>query len=76
MSGILDLQCTVLIRFKATLLNNYKARGRFFWRLKNYVEVLVSHIRELHLIGDYSTVLDYRPLKLHCFLRPGIEAMV
>ena len=35
---------TVLIRFKAILLNNYEARGRFFWRLKNYVEVLVSHI--------------------------------
>ncbi len=36
---------TILIRFKATLLNNYEARGRFFWRLNNYVEVvLVSHI--------------------------------
>ena len=29
-----------------------------------------------HLIGGYSTVLDYRPLKLRCFLRPGIEAMI
>ena len=40
----IDIGVTVLIRFKATLLNNYEARGRFFWRLKNYVEVLVSHI--------------------------------
>ena len=32
--------------------------------------------RGSHLIGGDSTVLDYRPLKLHCFLRPGIEAVV
>ena len=31
-------------RFKATLFNNYEAGGRFFWRLKNYIEVLVLHI--------------------------------
>ena len=35
---------TVRSRFKATLFNNYEARGRIFWRLKNYIEVLVSHI--------------------------------
>ncbi len=29
-----------------------------------------------HLIGGYSSVLDYRPLKLRCFLQPGIEAVV
>ncbi len=40
----LDIQGTVRPRFKATLLNNYEARGRIFWRLKNYIEVLVSHI--------------------------------
>ena len=29
------------------------------------IEVLVSHIfRGSHLIGGYSTILDYRPLKL------------
>ncbi len=32
--------------------------------------------RGSHLIGGKSTILDYRPLKLHCFLQPGIEAMV
>ena len=31
--------------------------------------------RGSHLIGGYSTVLDYRTLKLH-FLRPGIEAVI
>ncbi len=44
---------TVLIRLKATLLNNYEARG---WRLKNYVEVLVSHIWRVAL-NRISTVL-------------------
>ena len=32
--------------------------------------------RGSHLIGGYSTILDYRLLKLHCFLQPGIEAVV
>ncbi len=32
--------------------------------------------RGSYLIGDYATILDYRPLKLHCFLRPGIKAVV
>ena len=31
---------------------------------------------EVVSFGGYSTILDYRPLTLHCFLRPGIEAMV
>ena len=29
---------------KATLFNNYKVRGRFYWRLENYIEVQLSHI--------------------------------
>ena len=37
-------KCTVIPRFEATLFNNYEAGGRYFWRLKNYIEVLVSHI--------------------------------
>ncbi len=36
----------------------------------------VAYLRGSHLIGGYSTVLEYRPLKLHCFLRPGIKAVV
>ncbi len=29
---------------KTTLFNNYETRGRFFWRLKNYIEILCQYI--------------------------------
>ncbi len=50
---------TVRSRFKATLFNNYKARGRFF--LKSWCRIF----RGSHLIGGNlteSTCLDFRPL--------------
>ncbi len=43
-SNLTRNRTTVRPRFKARLFNNHEARGRFFWRLKNYIEVLVSHI--------------------------------
>ncbi len=33
-----------LFDLRQHFLNNYEAKGRFFWGLNNYVEVLVSHI--------------------------------
>ncbi len=49
---------TVLIRFKVTLLNNYEARGRHFWRLNNYVEVIVSHIYRVASNWRLATSLE------------------
>ena len=50
--------CNVLYLFDTLQKNNCEARGHFFWRLKSYVEVLVSHIQRV------ASTLDYRPLNV------------
>ncbi len=70
---------TVRPRFKAILLNNYEARGRFFWRLKIILKSWCRIFRGSHLIGGRSTestCLDFRRLKKTLIFQwARIEAM-